>query len=319
MPKVSIIVPIYNVERYIEKTVNSLIVQTERDIEIILVDDGSTDNSGKQCDEFAKKDLRVVVIHKVNGGLSSARNAGIEVASSEYVMFVDGDDYLKKNAVERLIAVMEEYPSDIIQFRYQEVEEGQEPQEREFSQEIYQAKTCRELFENLYHLGGVAASGCTKLFKYELMRTIPFENIRHEDEEWCTRAFSKSITITYIVDELYYYVMRKDSIIHSKFNRKKLEIFMVQKRRLETLENCGLQDLMYHEYQRIFMMVLKLYHEAKTIGDREAIESVKGVYMKYKHEISNFGKLRGKFKLLNGIMRINYQAIDIYDMYCKLR
>lgn len=99
MAKVSIIIPIYNVEKYVRKTIDSAINQTEKDIEIILVDDGSTDMSGKICDEYAQKDKRIKVIHKVNGGLSSARNAGIKVANSEYIMLLDGDDFLNVHAV----------------------------------------------------------------------------------------------------------------------------------------------------------------------------------------------------------------------------
>lgn len=319
MPKVSIIIPIYNVEHYVCKAVDSAINQTESDIEIILVDDGSTDNSGSVCDEYAYKDKRIKVIHKKNGGLSSSRNAGTTIATSNYVMYLDGDDYLKENAVERLLSVMKEYPSDVIQFRYQEVEEGQNPKIQEISKKVYQANTTKELFENLYHLGGEAASGCTKLIKRELMEAIPFENIRHEDEMWCTRAFQKNLTVTYIPDELYYYVMREGSIIHCNFNRKKMELFTVLKRRLDTLEKFELQDLMHYEYQRIFMSVLKLYHEAKIVDDKEAMVSIKKEYMNYKKEISSLGKLTGKFKLLSRLMRINFKAIDIYDTYCRLK
>lgn len=107
-------------------------------------------------------------------------------------MYLDGDDYLKSNAVERAFAVMKEYPSDIIQYQYQEIEEGQEPSEDKVMGEIYQASTSKELFENLYLLGGVAASGATKLLRKDLMLKIPYISIRHEDEMWCTQAFQKT-------------------------------------------------------------------------------------------------------------------------------
>lgn len=115
MAKVSIIIPIYNVEKYVRKTIDSAINQTEKDIEIILVDDGSTDMSGKICDEYAQKDKRIKVIHKVNGGLSSARNAGIKVANSEYIMLLDGDDFLNVHAVSILNKTITKYPSDFVQ------------------------------------------------------------------------------------------------------------------------------------------------------------------------------------------------------------
>ena len=236
MPKASIIIPIYNVHSYVNKTVESALNQSEPDIEVILVDDGSTDGSGEICNAYAEMDIRVVVIHKKNGGLSSARNAGTEVASTEYVMYLDGDDYLRQDAVERCLETMKEYPSDFIQFLYQEVREDNEPVLNIPIGEIYQAHTSRELFENLYKLGGVAASGATKFMRRELALQIPFENIRHEDEMWCTRAFQNNLTVTYIPAELYYYVMREGSIIHSSFNRHKLDSFTVSEERLNVLQ-----------------------------------------------------------------------------------
>ena len=92
MSKISVVVPVYNVEKYLKRCVDSIVQQTMQDIEIILVDDGSKDNSGLICDECAKKDERIIVIHKENGGLSSARNVGIEVAKAPYIAFVDSDD-----------------------------------------------------------------------------------------------------------------------------------------------------------------------------------------------------------------------------------
>ena len=97
VPKVSIIVPVYKVEKYLRKCIDSIINQTLKDIEIILVDDGSPDNCGKICDEYAAKDTRIKVIHKENGGLSSARNAGMEVAEGEYIGFVDSDDWIESD------------------------------------------------------------------------------------------------------------------------------------------------------------------------------------------------------------------------------
>ena len=102
MPKISIIVPVYNVEKYLEKCVRSILAQTFTDFELILVDDGSPDSSGAMCDQFAEQDQRVKVIHKENGGLSDARNAGIEIATGEYLGFVDSDDYIADDMYELL-------------------------------------------------------------------------------------------------------------------------------------------------------------------------------------------------------------------------
>lgn len=319
MPKVSVIVPIYNVEGYVKKSIESVLCQTEAEIEVILVDDGSTDSSAQICDEYAALDNRIRVIHKVNGGLSSARNAGAEAASSDYVMFLDGDDYLKDNAVERVYQVMQEYPCDFVQFLYQEVEEGQEPSPQQETQSIYRAHTARELFENLYRLGGVAASGATKLFRRELVLQIPFENIRHEDELWCTRAFQRDLTVTYLPEELYYYVMRSGSIIHSRFNRKKLDIFSVSEERVEVLQKAGFDDLMGLEYAKVFGSILRLFMDAKNCGDDAAADFIRKKFMDEKDNIKTYETLRGKFKLLFRLMLSYFGFIEIYRLYWEIK
>ncbi|MDO5396828.1 MAG: glycosyltransferase [bacterium] len=113
MGLISIIIPVYNVEKYLDRCIKSIIGQTYKEIEIILVDDGSTDNSGKMCDEWAKKDKRIKVIHKKNAGLGYARNSGLEVASGEYIMFVDSDDYIALSTCEKALKNIKKNNSDI--------------------------------------------------------------------------------------------------------------------------------------------------------------------------------------------------------------
>ena len=110
---VSIIVPVYNVEKFIFKTVNSILNQDYKNIEIILVDDGSPDNSARIIDELAKKDNRIVCVHKENGGVSSARNAGLKIATGEYVTFIDGDDWVEPNYVSYLLNLVEKNKCEI--------------------------------------------------------------------------------------------------------------------------------------------------------------------------------------------------------------
>ena len=111
--KVSVIIPVYNVEKYLPRCIKSVLDQTYQDLEIILVDDGTKDNSGIMCDEYATKDNRIRVIHKENGGLSSARNSGIEIATGDAVFFLDSDDYLPTECIEKMVCLMEEKDADI--------------------------------------------------------------------------------------------------------------------------------------------------------------------------------------------------------------
>ncbi len=118
MPKFSIIVPVYNAEKYIRRCVDSVLMQTFTDYELILVDDGSPDGSGAICDEYAEKDARIKVIHKENGGVSSARNKGLDIASGERIMFVDSDDWIDARTLEALNSIFQEKDTDILCFGF---------------------------------------------------------------------------------------------------------------------------------------------------------------------------------------------------------
>ncbi len=118
MPKISIIVPVYNVENYLKKCLDSIVNQTFKDIEIILINDGSTDNSLNICKEYAKKDHRIRLINKPNGGLSSARNVGIDLSTGEYLGFVDSDDWIALNMYEKLYNLCKIFNADISQCKY---------------------------------------------------------------------------------------------------------------------------------------------------------------------------------------------------------
>lgn len=316
MAKVSIIIPIYNVERYVRKTIDSVVNQTEKELEIILVDDGSTDSSGKICDEYAQRDKRIIVLHKANGGLSSARNAGIKIASSNYIMLLDGDDFLNINAVSILQKIMEEYPSDFIQFRYQEVKEDDSVSDKQFEENIYQGKSLKELYDNLYKIGGEAASACTKMYRCDILKNIPFRNVQHEDEMWCTEAFKEGMTVTYIPNTLYYYVMRENSIIHRSFNLKKLDVFKIIEERIRVLKKHQLEEYIHIEYEKMFLNILSLYCQAKK---KEEKNIIKNVYEKNKKRICKNALFSRKFEILNTLMNKNFQFINIYKSYRKIK
>jgi glycosyltransferase involved in cell wall biosynthesis len=170
MIKVSIIVPVYKAEKYISKCIESLVVQTIKDIEIILVDDGSPDNSGKICDEYSYKDNRIKVVHKVNGGVSSARNNGIKASIGEYILFVDSDDWVENNYVEALLKAKAKYPDSepLCGFRTVSDYNGTLIANNVFSEEEETEITFDKYM--LLVQGWLAQSPCNKLFDASIIK-----------------------------------------------------------------------------------------------------------------------------------------------------
>lgn len=224
-PIISIIVPIYNVGKYLPKCIESILNQTFKNFELILVNDGSTDNSGVVCDDYAKKDTRIKIIHKSNGGVSSARNAGLYVAKGEYIGFVDPDDYIDKNMYEKLYRLCIDNNSDIAICRFNREINGK-IQNKERTEEIIELnnmEAMNELFKgNLYRF-----SLCNKLFSKKCFNDVLFPEERiHEDLSTTYKLFANSKKAVYINYCGYIYVRRENSILTSTYNEKRLQAFI---------------------------------------------------------------------------------------------
>lgn len=214
-PIISVIVPIYKVEQYIRRCINSIISQTYRNLEIILVDDGSPDNCGKICDEYAEKDNRIIVIHKQNGGLGRARNTGIEIFKGQYVMFVDADDYLSLDCVEVLYTRITEDNCEIAVGNYIKI----------FDNDVTKAGFCRcpegrvmsradVLSSYKPHLIYVTAWG--KLYRHDIIKNISYPTLRCGEDTWVFGDIIKQCNrISFVNRTLYFYYQRLDSIVHS--------------------------------------------------------------------------------------------------------
>ncbi|MBQ4104712.1 MAG: glycosyltransferase [Clostridia bacterium] len=230
MKTISVVVPVYNVENYLERCILSIINQTYQNLEIILVDDGSTDNSGAICDKLALKDPRIKVIHKENGGLSDARNAGIKEASGKYIGFVDSDDHIAPLMYEKLLSTLEENGADISICNYVYVHETTNEEDEEMSSLSpikNELLTKREAFEkiNAYSNGySFYVTAWNKLYKKELFSDLSFAKGKlHEDEFIVHRLFEKCEKIAVCDDVLYFYIIRKGSIMNSKVSEKSLD------------------------------------------------------------------------------------------------
>lgn len=226
MNRISVIVPVFNVEKYIEKCVYSIINQTYKNLEILLIDDGSTDDSGNICDSLVKLDKRIIVIHKKNGGLSDARNCGLDNATGEYISFVDSDDYIHEEYNQKLFSVLVENDADIVQCMYQKVDElGNELIKYNYNGSVI-VKDRNSALNGLYY--GEDADYYTvvwnKLYRAKVIKNIRFPIGKiHEDVFTTYLFFYNCNKVAFIKEPMYYYLQRADSIMGSKFNRKRLD------------------------------------------------------------------------------------------------
>lgn len=219
--KVSVIIPIYNVEQYIDECIASACKQTYSNLEIILVDDGSTDTSGMKCDEWEEKDERIKVIHKINGGLSSARNAGLDIATGKYIYFLDGDDYIENTLFEQTVPYMNE-PYDMVSFCYYEVYENGEQKriyQPTYGSFIYNDNCERKKFINQILLKGkIGWDAWSRIYKRDIiekyhLRFADNRIIFAEDLYFCLCYCSHAKKVVCINMALYYYRKRQDSIM----------------------------------------------------------------------------------------------------------
>lgn len=207
--KISVIIPVFRTQEYLEKCVKSVLSQTYKNLEIILVDDGSDDKSPEMCDSFMKADSRVTVIHKENGGLSSARNAGLLKASGEFVAFVDSDDYLENGMYEKLISSIDD--ADIAVCGYYSVDGNEVNEHISFPDDT--EFTSKEALSELFMDDKIKNHVWNKLFRRELFSSIAFpEGRTFEDILTTYKLFEKSRKIIYTPFAGYYYVSRKGAI-----------------------------------------------------------------------------------------------------------
>lgn len=234
MKKISIIIPVYKVEEFLDSCVKSVVSQSYKNLEIILVDDGSPDNCPRLCDEWVKKDDRIKVIHKKNGGLSSARNTGLEEMSGDYVLFIDSDDSIHSQTCEILLKNLEKNNADISMASYRNVYSLKGLKEKKYNlnklkTDIYENDEIYELiFNKKIPLIMVA---WMKLYKKEIFKDLKFEEGKlHEDEFIIHKTFNLCKKLVNVNIPLYNYLQRQNSIIKSSFSEKRLHI-------LEALEN----------------------------------------------------------------------------------
>lgn len=227
MSKVSIVIPIYNVEKYLDRCIESIKSQTYTDLEIILIDDGSKDSSGAICDEHAKYDNRIKVIHKENGGVSAARNTGLSVADGEYIMFVDSDDYIDSNMIEEMVLHL---PADIVICGLRWVQpEGKIIRENSFDKnETVQITEFIERYFDIAQDGYIISGPYNKLFCKQIINeyNLKFDENLSIGEDWLfVIKYMQCIENVCIMNNAYYnYVQYANNTLMSKYNDNAFEM-----------------------------------------------------------------------------------------------
>lgn len=232
--KISVIVPIYKVENYLYRCIDSLLEQTFSDFELILVDDGSPDDCPKICDEYEKKDNRVKVLHKENGGLSDARNAGLNIATGEYVAFVDSDDWVASDYLEVLFRTITREKADICECEVVRTNGRNEIPKYSEIINVYSQQDALELLiqEKVFH-----QYVWNKLYRRSVLAGISFPKGKiNEDEFWTYQVFGKADLVVSINQPLYYYYQRDDSIMGREYDIKRLHAIEAKKLRQRYIE-----------------------------------------------------------------------------------
>lgn len=277
---ISIVVPVYNVEEYLSRCVNSIINQTYENLEIILVNDGSTDNSGYICNALKTKDNRIKVIHKRNGGLSSARNAGISVATGKYLTFVDSDDWISLDIYEHCIElfISEEY--DVVDFNCVTVKENKP---NKLSNEAYALEKVngKENILYSYLLRGqtkkVPFSVCRKVYKRDLFNKITFpEGKINEDIVTNYKILAKCKKIVYTSKIGYFYYQESESLTRGGLKRRDFDLLHASKELVLLAKNENYKDIKYLASIKLARSYFSLLSKIAYFGvDDEAIDKKK--------------------------------------------
>lgn len=286
---ISVVIPVYNVEKYLNDCVKSIINQSYTNIQIILVDDGSTDKSGDICERFLKQDNRIQVIHKKNEGLSIARNVGIEVARGKYICFVDSDDLVNRNFIEILYKACKENDCNMSMCNYTKFFNNEELKNMEninTKKLDIKIESKNSLLEGIYiydHVKNIIA--VNKLYLKDLFGNIKYKkNKLHEDEFTTYKLIYKCNKIAVVNAEMYYYRQSPDSIMRKQFNIKRLDYIEALEERLcfyKERKEKKLYDMTLKTYCYTIMRMCNLCK--KYISDSKKI--IKALKKKYRNNV----------------------------------
>lgn len=326
---ISVIIPIYNVEEYLKRSIESVINQSYKNLEIILVNDGSTDKSGEICEEYRKQDPRIKVIHKTNGGQANAINVALDIAKGEYIGFSDPDDYINKDFYKNLYELAIEYDTDITECSMIKVKEEEDKEKVYLENLEINKEEDVEIFDSIGGLRKLFGSDfaeyletiikVNKIYKREIFETIRFSEVRIY-EEWGTmyKLYCNTKKNLKLHKVQYVYVQRKNSTLSRPFSEERLLM-------LDGIEYCknlalenNINDLVLNCYRKYFETIIRFFTmiEAPNTIDREGlrIKLIDTFETKYKECIKFMeenSELKPEFEGIFDKLKENYQNVQI--------
>lgn len=286
--KVSIIVPVYNVEEYLKECIESIINQTHKNLEIILINDGSTDNSLNICKYYETTDSRVKVIDKINEGLSEARNTGVRHSTGEYLIFVDSDDFINEDMVEYLLNILIINKGCIAQCSFKRFSSTYSIEENLLQEEIKVMNNI-EALESMHYVNGVDCITWNKIYKKHLFEEIKFPIGKIHEDNFTTYKLvdiTKKIIVTDRI--LYYYRQREGSIMNESFNIKKLDAIEACTEKMNYFINKGYKKLIKLSMKELQNKLINSYFDVyssdiinKNIYLDDIYKNIKENYLRF--------------------------------------
>lgn len=308
MKKISVVIPVYNVEKYLSECLDSVINQTYKDLQIILVDDGSTDFSGKICDVYAEKDNRITVVHQKNAGAGAAKNTGLELIDGDYFSIIDSDDYIELDMYEKMVNSLEKYNADIVQCLFRNVYVNDSFDRKYKIKSNYPKVLTSKRFLKEYLYDWKYAIFWNKLFKSSLLKEIRFPVGRKIDDEFFTyKLVCNAKKVVNIDNMLYNYRMRKTSVMNENNSDR-----LIYDRIDCFIERYNYVSDIYPSLKKKYLTKLydSLLYYKTQVNNTEKLE-------KY---ISKIQKPKiNKIDKINEIMRYKKLLDDSYDQSNKIK
>lgn len=308
---VSVIIPVYNVEKYLDKCIESVIAQTYKNIEIIIIEDGSPDNCSIICDKYQEKDSRIRVIHQSNQGVSAARNYALDIMNGEFVAFLDSDDYWEKDYVEYMLNNIEVYKADIsICTKHTVNEEGEIISSPKNKNKIEKLSNVQVMKRMLYSKGiGVAPWG--KMYKSELWKGLRFENsVLGEDLSITYKVFERASLIVNDSNPKMFYCIRKNSALNQSFNIKKMDLLDLSNNIIKYSIKCC-PDIYKAAVSRTvascFHLMLQMPEEDAYVNEKQ--KCIKTIKMYRKIVLFDF-EARIKTRVALGLSYISFRFVQ---------